>query len=432
MQDVEITNLNEKELFELLDLIDYDDVDKGVIIQTDSPSYKNQICKNCNSSDKIAEDNVQGILVCIGCGTILSELFDEGAEWNNYSNYEGKEGFVRCSSTTNAFLPQSSLGSTIACSNNSRIKILQNWSLMPYKERSLNIVLKEIQNKCRTAGIVKCIEDDAKILYKNIRESKYLYGKNKGRNGLTRGANRKSLVAACIFFACKRKGKTRSPKEIAKMFDLKYKAVTKGCKAFQKLIKQKFMQNDINISNPEHFIMRYCRDLHIPNNYIDQAMRVAKNIQKLNIASMHTPFSVATGSILLIVEFSTLDIDRKDISDKFDVSEVTIIKTYKKIEQYKDVLMNDNLTDKIVKLLEIEKQKLEIPEKFKQMYDKIKSDENIIVEDSEDDFLSEEEDHTVNIMEIDDIDEYIDNISANLYEALSITDEKYRQLVIQI
>ena len=425
--------MNERELFELLDLIDYGDEEKPEI-QKSTKSF----CKNCNSSDKIAEDTSQGILVCIGCGTILSELFDEGAEWNNYSGGDGKEGFVRCGSTTNAFLPQSSLGTTIGCSNYNRIKILQSWNAMPYKERSLNIVLKDIQNKCRIFGITKCIEDDAKILYKNIRESKYLYGKNKGKNGLTRGGNRKSLVAACIFFACKRKGKTRSPKEIAKMFDLKYKSVTKGCKAFQKLIKQKFMQNDVNISNPEHFIMRYCRGLHIPNNCITQATKVAKNIQKLNIASMHTPFSVATGSILLIVEYNNLDIDRKEISDKFDVSEVTIAKTYKKIEQYKNILLNDDLSDKIVNLLNIESQKIEMPDKLKQMYNKIILDEQNM---QEDEYISDEEDEdeeedddirNVDLTKIKDIDDYIDSITADLYESFSITDEEYKKLIITI
>lgn len=430
--DLEIINMDENELFELLDLIDYSEPD----YLTDNDKKK-AYCKNCDSSDKIAEDTTQGILVCIGCGTILSELFDETAEWNNYGNSDGKESFVRCGSTTNSFLPQSSLGTTIGCSNTNRIKILQSWNAMPYKERSLNIVLKDIQNKCRKGGILKCIEDDAKILYKNINESKHLYGKNKGKSAVTRGANRKSLVAACIFFACKRKGKTRSPKEIAKLCDLKYKIVTKGCKVFQKLIKQKFMQCDVKMSNPEHFIMRYCRDLHIPTNYIDQALKIAKNIQKLNIASMHTPFSVATGSILLIVETNDLDIERKDIAAKFEISEVTILKTYKKIEHYKAILGNDILTDKIVKLLEIERKKMEIPEKLKLMYEKI------VMEETKDngidsEYLSEDEECDnkdmpsghFNIMDIDNIDDYIDNINADLYDIFSITDDKYQRFMI--
>jgi len=346
LDNIEIMGMDDDELFELLDQIDFDKETEELQLfeQEFSESDNGKFCKKCKTSDKIAEDAAQGIMVCIGCGTILSELFDENPEWRQYGGDDGKEGFARCGNPTNFFLPQSSLGTSIACSNRSKIKILHGWSAMPYKERSLNIVLKEIQNKCRIAGIMKCIEDDAKILYKNTSESKHLMGKNKGKNVIIRGSNRKSLIAACVFFACKRKGKTRSPKEIAKLFDLKYKSVTKGCKTFQKLIKLKHLQYDTKISNPEHFITRYCRELHITNEYIDQATKIAKNIQKLKLASMHTPFSVATGSILLVVDLNMLNIERKVIATRFGVSEVTVIKTYRKIEHYKNILTNDELT----------------------------------------------------------------------------------------
>ena len=219
-----INDMNDEQLFQLLDQIDYEKENKEINeIEKEYNKIDNIICKICNSGEKIAEDRSQGILVCMDCGTVISDLFDRNPEWKSYSGEDGKESLARCGNPINFFLPQSSLGTTIACSNRSKIKILHSWSAMPYKERSLHIVLKEIQSKCRDAGIMKCIEDDAKILYKNISESKHAYGKNKGKNVIIRGANRKSLIAACVFFACKRKGKTRSPKEIAKIFELKYK-----------------------------------------------------------------------------------------------------------------------------------------------------------------------------------------------------------------
>ena len=46
------------------------------------------------------------------------------------------------------FLPRSSLGSTIGGCNNKQ-SALQIWGAMPYKERSLNIVLKEISSRCK-------------------------------------------------------------------------------------------------------------------------------------------------------------------------------------------------------------------------------------------------------------------------------------------
>lgn len=448
--DQEVVDMNDDELFELLDQIDYEKETKEIDkIESERAEEYKTFCKTCKSTDKIAEDNAQGILVCIGCGNVVSDVFDDNPEWKTYTAEDSKETVGRCGNPTNFFLPQSSLGTTISGSSKSKIKILHSWSAMPYKERSLHIVLKEIQNRCRIAGIMKCIEDDAKILYKNISESKHAFGKNQGKNIIIRGVNRKSLIAACVFFACKRNGKTRSPKEIAKIFELKYKDITKGCKTFLKLIKLKQMSYDIQTSNPAHFITRYCRELHITNEYINQTIKIAKNIQKLNIASMHTPFSVATGSILLIVDLNNLDIERKFIAKKFNVSEVTVIKTYKKIEQYKKILINDELTDKLVKLLEEDRKNLKIPEKLKMMYNKklndygsddFISDESDSDDDESDEFISDDDaEKNFNSSIIfknfnfsiknNNIDEYIDSVNIDLYEMLGFTEENYKKII---
>lgn len=369
-----INNLSDADLFKLLDEIGYDKEIQEIVEleEIDNKNVKKEeMCTNCNTTDQIVEDMSQGIMVCKGCGTVMSNIINETAEWRQYNSEYGKETIARCSNTTNFFLPQSSLGTTMACSNRSRIKKLHSWSAMPYKERSLLIVLKEIQYRCRSANILKCMEDDAKILYKNISECKHIEGKNIGKTIIIRGANRKSLIAACVFFACKRKGKTRSPKEIAKIFELKYKDITKGCKTFNKLIQIKKTIKDNKISEPEDFIPRYCRDLHINIKYIEETVKIAKNIKKLNIASMHTPFSIATGSILLVADINKLQINVKYIANKFDVSGVTISKTFKKIEQYKNILIRDDLTNKLVNMLEEERKKLKIPEKLKKIYNKL-------------------------------------------------------------
>ncbi|QKF94057.1 transcription factor TFIIB [Fadolivirus algeromassiliense] len=430
----DINGMNDDELFELLDQIDYEKENKEIseFEQTmTEKEYEGIYCKKCKTGDKIAEDTSQGIVVCMGCGTILSEIFDDNPEWKQYANDDNKDTNARCGNSINFFLPQSSLGTTIGCSNRNRVKILHNWSAMPYKERSLNIVLKEIQNKCRIAGILKCIEDDAKILYKNISESKHLYGKNKGKNVIIRGANRKSLIASCVFFACKRKGKTRSPKEIARLFDLKYKDITKGCKTFLKLIKLKHLQYDTQISNAEHFIIRYCRQLHITNEYINQAMQIAKNIQKINIASMHTPFSVATGSILLVADLNKLNIDRKIIAEQFNVSEVTVIKTYKKLEQYKHILINDELTEKIAKLIEEDKKKLKMPDKLKTMYNTINEGNFDIDTDDQSDNETNQQIKQFTIND-NNIEEYINDIDIELYDTIGMTNDTYKSFIQKI
>jgi len=326
-------------------------------------------CPNCSVNDSVFEDVELGIIICKNCGQVIDNLMDSGPEWRNYED-GGKKDASRCSIPVNKLLPQSSLGTSMAGNCKSRMRTIQMWSRIPYRERSLNNVFKIIQEKCLQGNILKCIEDDAKILYKKISECKHVKGRNKGKFIIIRGKNRKSLIAACLFFACRKNNKTRSPKEIADLFDLKYTEINKGCKNFLKFMKLRKMDLGIGISQPEHFVIRFCNELRIKTQYIDQAVKIAQNITKLNVASVHTPFSTAISSILLMAEINNLKIiTKKKLALKFKVSEVTITKTYKKLEQYKKILLDDKLIDTLIVQIKKSKENEAIPsnvlERFK-------------------------------------------------------------------
>jgi transcription initiation factor TFIIIB Brf1 subunit/transcription initiation factor TFIIB len=331
-------------------------------------------CVKCNSHDNIIQENANGIVVCSTCGTVMKSVYDETIEQKSY-NDESKNTVERCSGITNAFLPQTSLGTTISGSPYNRLKKLQQWSAMPYKEKSLYEVLKTIQTKCRESNILKCIEDDAKILYKNISESKHEKGINKGKVKIIRGKNRKGLIAACVFYACKRKGKSKGPKEIAKIFALKYKELTKGCKIFKKLMKMKYMPYDRQVAKPEHYIADYCKTLDLDKNICAQATTLAINIQILDIASTHIPVSVAIGSILVTMKSNGKPVFKNHIAAKLNMSAVTVSKTQKKIidfsKKHGSLLFNSELVGTVANLYNEEKKNMNMPEKFKMMHQKV-------------------------------------------------------------
>lgn len=330
-------------------------------------------CPKCKTMNCIVEDTIHSIAVCTKCGQVIRNLTDRHPEWRQFEDDNKNES--RCSAPINPLLPQSSVGTTIACSFRSKIGMIHSWGQMPYKERSLNNVFKIIQSKCALGSIIKCIEDDAKIMYKTISECKHIDGKNKGKYIIIRGKNRQSLIAACVFHACKRGGKTRSPKEIADLFGLKYTEITKGCKNFAKLVKLRKFDIQIGSSQPEHFVIRFCNELKIKKEFIAQALQIAKNIRKLNIASVHTPFSIAATSILLMAEHNNLpNINKSKLHSKFKVSEVTIEKTYEKIQHFGQVLLSDESTDKLVEIIKKNRQNIIIPENVLERFKRFEMD----------------------------------------------------------
>jgi len=61
---------------------------------------------------------------------------------------------------------------------------------------------------------------------------------NEGKLVIVRGINRKGLIAACVFSHVKKEKKPKSPKEIAKIFELEITDVTNGCRTFMEMMVQ--------------------------------------------------------------------------------------------------------------------------------------------------------------------------------------------------
>jgi transcription initiation factor TFIIB len=304
----------------------------------------NKFCAGCKSVDLIFTSS-RGSYVCEHCGLESQEILDEGPEWNNYE--DGKVDSGRCGAPINAFFPKSSLGTTINAPGYSKVKMLRNWGQVPYRERSLAEVLNDIDSKCKKYKITKAVIDNAKILYKNIRETKHKNGANKGKNVIIRGINRKQIIAACFYFGAILQKYPRSTKEVADIFNLELKQVSKGCRRFLEIMKDNFIVFDIKPSHGTDFIERFGSKIKLTKDTIQLAKQISENTTKLDIASDHQATSVAAASILLAANILEQNINKKLISEVFKISDVTITKTYKKIYPFQKVVISDEKTNKL-------------------------------------------------------------------------------------
>jgi len=300
-------------------------------------------CISCRGTNLII-DNAKGHMVCTDCGVINKEFLNENPEMNN--NIDSNASSY--GAPTSHFYPKSSLGTKIVSKGFNRLSFLQKQGQMPYKEKSLMDVLDTIQYKCKKYGITQTIIDSAKLLYKKISESVHVKGKRKGKNIIMRCVNRRSTIAACLFYACKLQKETRSPKEIADIYDLEIRNVNQGCRKFCDIIDIGTLFYDIKSSQSCDFIERFSKKLNIGKEYIIKAKDVSNNIHKLELASTHEPPSVASGCILLVVDYYNLAVTKKQISDIFEISEVTIGKTYRKIWIYHNIILSNTITNLIV------------------------------------------------------------------------------------
>tara|TARA_B110001450_G_C17637300_1_gene487735 strand:- start:416 stop:1393 length:978 start_codon:yes stop_codon:yes gene_type:complete len=278
--------------------------------------------------------------VCKDCGVINSNMIDHNAEWRWYSHDDSKSvDPTRCGMPTNELLPLSSWGSTISYKYNEsfemkKIRTKHGWQSMPYRERSLYNVFMSIQHVALDNGITQIIIEEAKVLYKNISETK-----------ISRGANRKGIIAACIYKACKLRGVPRSHKEIATIFGIDVKHMTRGCKKFDEIMNTIKNKDSVNMvgSNSLDYINRFCSKLKLTNELSDICKYVCQKAEECSLVSENTPPSVAAGSIYLICNLLNINISKYEIADICKISEVTISKCYKTLLTQHTLILPDNI-----------------------------------------------------------------------------------------
>jgi len=295
--------------------------------------------KCCDMKENYQNDNY--MIICKVCSNVITNICDN-PEWRYYGSKDNKSSDpTRCGMPVNTLLPESSVGSSVSFSSNSKnmyqIRKMQQWSGMPYKERSVYKVFLEIQNVCARNNIPSKITNEAKSIYKIVSSTK-----------ISRGTNREGIIASCVYFACKECDVPRSSKEIADMFGISSNVMTKGVKKCQEIIhmdkKNKNRISKTKSTKPYDFINRFCNKLEINDEDIEKILKICKMTVKYNIISENTPPSIASGCIYYFTKRTKNDITKKDISDICKISEVTINKCCKIIEE-KNELFDEVFND---------------------------------------------------------------------------------------
>ncbi len=305
-------------------------------------SSKTEVCESCGSDDFVIDN---GSVICKSCGMIQYNTIDSGAEWRFYGSEDSKfSDPTRCGLPTNALLPESSLGSTVSFKYGEsyemrKIRNYHLWNAMPYKERSLYNVFDGIQVRANDNGIPSCIIDEAKNLYKTISDIQ-----------INRGSNRNGIIASCIYKACILQGCPRSAKEIAEIFKLNITHMTKGCKKFDEIINMNVCNNATmtnHITSSSDFVHRFCSKLNIGTNICNICMFVCKKADELNLVSKCIPPSVAAGSIFLVCNLLKIKINKKEIAQTCQISEVTISKCFKSLYKHHEHILPRSILEKL-------------------------------------------------------------------------------------
>jgi transcription initiation factor TFIIB len=304
------------------------------------------LCKLCSSTLIIMED---GFPTCTNssCGIIYKNTLYYSPEWRFFgADDKNANDPTRCGNPINPLLMESSFGCKLLCNTKSsyemkKISKWTSWQSMPHKEKALYDEFQFITIMAQNAGIPKIFIDDAIAVHKDISEQK-----------MFRGLNRDGIKSASIYISCRLNGCPRTAHEIAEIFRLDKTSATKGCSMAVNILAniERSMapehQTDLCTTTPSSFIDRYCSLLCMNVELTMLCKFIANKIEQKNIITDNTPHAIASGIIYFVSQTCGLNITKTDIYLRCGVSEVTINKCFKKMENIKEELVPQCILDK--------------------------------------------------------------------------------------
>lgn len=217
------TDISDDDLRLLTYLTDTKELGEEVATDLEPVAWK---CK-CPTDENITSENDS--VLCSKCGQVFEHILDQGPEYRWFSGEDRNPDPTRVGAPQNPLLPESSLGTTMLLRKNHgnamrKIKRYHTWNLMPYRERNLWGIFEGLHVRAVNAGIGLGVLEEAKRLYAQLSAL-----------CVCRGTQKEALIAACLYEGLKRSGTPRRPKDIATIFQINIRYVTKGLKQFANL-----------------------------------------------------------------------------------------------------------------------------------------------------------------------------------------------------
>jgi transcription initiation factor TFIIB len=304
-------------------------------------SVQEDVCYRCNSFYVFNED---GFPTCSNkeCGVMNCHILDYSPEWRFFSSDDRHANDpTRCGNPIDPLLEQSSYACKVLCGSvaSSEMKNIRKWTKwqsMPANEKALYDEFQIITIMAQNAGIPKMFIDHAKYIYKDLYEQKTF-----------RGVKRDAIRAASIWIVCWKNGCPRTSNEIADIFKIDKNSASLGCSLAEEMLHSHERNFELSDKTqlcaliPSAFIERFCSKLQMPQDLVLLSKFIAQQVEKQNIIPDNRPQAIAAGILFFISFHCNLNYSKTNIKNTLgdEVSEVTINKCFKKLNEYKTKLL---------------------------------------------------------------------------------------------
>ena len=299
----------------------WSDVDRLLNKPTVRKSINTHIC-NCGGVKVFTKE---GMPVCSSCGVIQDHYIDDGPEWTSGITEDGRvKDASRCGNPNpnpELFSDAWGKGTVISTKNtsnyeNKRMAKINFHQSMNHTDRSLFHAYRDMDEACHT--LPDSVLKDAKMMYRKFNVEK-----------LTRGAVRLGIKANCVLYACRLSNIPRTTKEIADMFGIQSKDISRTTQMFKDTLLGKTKKN--YVTKPFNVMQRLLNSFEVTREQRLECNKMCSKLEDCADLMSKTPNSVASVIIYMVMDGS---VSKNTVSDKCSVSIPTINKIENIIKRY--------------------------------------------------------------------------------------------------
>ncbi|OMO73249.1 Transcription factor TFIIB [Corchorus capsularis] len=275
-------------------------------------------CLQCEKPTGIIIDHEAGERICSECGCSLleSSMEIDSAESETLLQSDSTEELETDPNPVFDFENYSTIPNNIPNQASDDHKIVKKprrgYKLIGIMADRLGQI-SEIKDKDRAE-----IKDRAREIYNKVNDFK-----------TCRGRSLNSILAACLFIACR---ELELPSTLKELSDVANKVPKKDINRAVECIKSKLVVETGGGVQPKQLVKRYCAKLGMQEKDIKAVLYAQNKSEELDIR--RSPKSVVAAIIYMIIQLSDHQVHIKDIAMATEVTELTIRKSYKEVYRH--------------------------------------------------------------------------------------------------
>jgi transcription initiation factor TFIIB len=272
----------------------WSEIDALLPPKQDEKLVNTNFCRECSGVKVMSPE---GLPVCSECGLVDDNFIDDTPEWTSGITDDGNWGKGTIISTQG-----------YSSYENKRMAKINFHMSMNHRDRSLFHAYRDIDEACHT--LPDCVLKDAKIMYKRFNEEK-----------LTRGAVRLGIKANCVLYACRLAKHPRTTKEIADMFGIQSKDISRTTQMFKDNILGETKKN--YVTKAFDVMQRLLNSFDVTKEERLRCIKLCGQTEDCVDLMSKTPNSVASAIIYIVIGHK---ITKSDMCNRCSVSVPTLNK----------------------------------------------------------------------------------------------------------